>query len=89
MKFGIVVRVNGKHIRLQVDRIYQSAQIEKFEVKGRNKSLIIQSNRPLLRAKGIKHRKPDYKLLSGLIHAPGVVTVIIDALHAQLIKQPE
>ena len=54
MRFGIVIRVDGKYIRLQVDRIYVSEQIEKFEVRARNKTLTIQSNRPLLGGKGIK-----------------------------------
>jgi len=55
VKFGMAIRVDGKYIRLQVERKYLSDQIERFEVKARNKSLTIQSNRPLLRGKAIKH----------------------------------
>lgn len=84
MKFGIAIRVSGRYIRLQVERIYVSDQIEKFEITARNKSLTIQSNRPLLRGKGIKHRRPDYKLIAGLINSAGVVENIIDTLHSYL-----
>lgn len=84
MRFGIVIRVDGKYIRLQVDRIYVSEQIEKFEVRARNKTLTIQSNRPLLRGKGIKHRKPDYKLIAGDIKSSGALEKIIEALHSYL-----
>lgn len=84
MKFGISIRVDGRYIRLQVDRIYMSEQIERFEVKARNKTLTIQSNRPLLRGKGIKHRKPDYKLIAGTISSSGALEKIIEAVHSYL-----
>lgn len=80
MKFGISIRVDGRTIRLQVERIYLSEQIERFEVKARDKTLTIQSNRPLLRGKGIKHRKPDYKLIAGTISSSGALEKIIENL---------
>jgi len=61
-----------------------SEQIERFEVKARNKTLTIQSNRPLLRGKGIKHRKPDYKLIAGTISSSGALEKIIEAVHSYL-----
>lgn len=84
MRFGIVIMVDGKYIRLQVERIYLSEQIEKFEVKARNKTLTIQSNRPLLRGKGIRHRKPDYKLIAGDIKSSGALEKIIEAIQNSL-----
>ena len=39
--------------------------IEKFPITARNKTFTLQSNRPLLRGKGIKHRKPNYKIIVG------------------------
>jgi hypothetical protein len=84
VKFGIAIRVDGRYIRLQVERVYESNQIERFEVKARNKSLTIQSNRPLLRGRGIKHRKPDYKLIAGIIQSAGVVEKIKDAIDSYL-----
>jgi hypothetical protein len=41
------------------------AGMEHFMLLGSQKVLLIQSNRPLLRAKGLKHRHIDYKLLHG------------------------
>lgn len=84
MKFGISIQVGGRRIRLSVEQIYKSDQIERFEITARNKSLTIQSNRPLLRGKGVKHRRPNYKLVSGLVEAPGVVSNIIEVLHSYL-----
>lgn len=80
----MMIRIDGRKIRLQVERVYVSDQIEKFEITARNNSLTIQSNRPLLRNKGIKFRRPGYKLIGGIIHAPGVVKVIIDTLHSYI-----
>lgn len=80
----MMIRIDGRRIRLRVERIYVSDQVEKFEITARNNSLTIQSNRPLLRNKGIKYRRPGYKLIRGIIHAPGVVKMIIDTLHTYI-----
>ena len=84
MKFGIVIKFERCYIRLQVERTYVSNEIEKFEVLARNKSLTFQTNRPLLKAKGLKARKPDYKLLSGSVRNVSLLQNIIDTLHAHL-----
>ncbi|HUR66199.1 MAG TPA: hypothetical protein VMZ03_07590 [Chitinophagaceae bacterium] len=84
MKFGIVIKHEGRNIRLQVQRISITSQLEKFQVIARNRSLTIQSNRPLLRAKGMKTRKPDYKLVAGIMHNLFLVQQIIDVLHYKL-----
>jgi hypothetical protein len=84
VKFGIVIWHEGKNIRLQVERIAITSQVEKFQVTARNKTLTIQSNRPLLRAKGMKTRKPDYKLIAGIMHNINLLQKIIDVLHQYL-----
>jgi hypothetical protein len=40
-----------------------SEREEAFAIKAKNKTLVFSSNRPLFRNKGLKHRKPDYKLV--------------------------
>ena len=52
-------------MRVKVERTYQSDQIERFKVIARDRSLVLQNNRPLLRANGMRHRKPDWKLVEG------------------------
>lgn len=84
MKFRIVVRHEGRNIRLQVVRISISSQLEKYEITARNKSLTIQSNRPLLRTKGIKTRKPDYKLVAGVMHNMSLLEKIGAVLHERV-----
>lgn len=73
-----------RRMRLKCRRIYADERVEHFEVTGRNKSITVRSNRPLLLSKGIKHRKPDYVLIAGQIQTAGVVAVIIEALHERV-----
>ena len=84
MKFGIQVWHNGHYIRLRVEQIYTSDQVEKYEIIARNKSLTIQSNRPLLKAKGLKTRRPDYKLIAGSLQYYSLLEQIIEVLHQTL-----
>ena len=86
MKFGIVIKVDRRPIRLQVERIFASPLIEKFLITARNKTITLQSNRPLLLGKGIKHRKPDYKIIVGVMISSGTEKAIVDSLHSYITK---
>jgi hypothetical protein len=86
VKFGIVIKIDRRPIRLQVERIVASPLIEQFKITARNKTLTIQSNRPLLRGKGIKHRKPNYKITTGGLVSSGVKDAIINAIHAYMTR---
>ncbi len=89
MGFTISIRNDGNMIRLTVERIYLSEQIEKYKVTARNKSLTLQSNRPLLQKKNLKYRKPNWKLIEGQMHNSNVLDKIIDALGAFLKRDEE
>ena len=57
MEFEITIYVENKSYRMEVKRIYQGDSIEKFEVTGGSRSIIIRNNRPALkRQRG--HKKP-------------------------------
>ena len=84
MNFGIVIRHDGKYVRLQVKQIYLSKQLERYEVTGKNKTLVLQSNRPLIRSKGMKTRKPDRKLIAGNLHNVSFLERLINTLENYL-----
>jgi hypothetical protein len=86
LKFGIVIKIDRVPIRLRVEQIVASPITEHFLITARNKTFTIQSNRPLLRGKGIKHRKPNYKIIEGDTTTSGIRDAIFNALHAYLIK---
>jgi len=43
----------------------QSESFEQFRVNAKNQEITLQSNRPLFAEKGLKYRRPDWKILSG------------------------
>lgn len=65
MEFYISVQWENRYVRVKVERTYQSDQIERFKVIARDRTLVLQNNRPLLRTNGMKHRKPDWKMVQG------------------------
>lgn len=50
MQFEIKVDINGRWHPLQIERIYTGDSIEKFRVTGGKHPIIIQCNRPALKA---------------------------------------
>ena len=77
-----MIRFDGRRIRLQAEQVYLSDQLEKYKITARNKSLVLQSNRPLLKAKGLKNKKPDWKLVEGQMHNTYIIGEIIKTLEA-------
>ena len=65
MKFRINIGEGRKSIRLSVERIHLDERTERFMVAGRNGSIVVESNRPLFRNKGLKHRRADWKQIEG------------------------
>ncbi len=65
MEFLIRVKKDGRNYNLKVKLLYLDERTERYEVIGKNKSIVIESNRPLFRNKGLKHRRPDWKLIRG------------------------
>ena len=65
MEWGFRIYFDRKYIRLRAKIIYTTPLIEIITVTGKNRSLTFQSNRPLLIAKGLKHRRIIWKLVDG------------------------
>lgn len=58
MEFELVIRVDYKDYRVKVKRIYIDNRIEQFKVTAGNKSMLVESNRPLFRNNGPKYGRP-------------------------------
>ncbi len=65
MTFTITIRTGYKDYTLRVERINITARSEQFRIVARNKTIVLETNRPFFRNKGLKHRKPDWKLIEG------------------------
>ncbi len=66
--------------RLKVEIILLTHLIEQYRVFNRASSIILQSNRPLFRNKGLKHRKPNWKVIEGSYRNPEILEKIINEL---------
>jgi hypothetical protein len=66
MEFEIVIYIHGKPYRMRVKRIYLGDLMEKFEVNGGSRSIILRNNRPELKLKN-STKKPLWKIEVGEI----------------------
>jgi hypothetical protein len=65
MKFQISIDYHKKTIRLSVEQIYIDDRLERYQVTGNNGLIVLISNRPLFRSKGIKHRIGTWQQTKG------------------------
>jgi hypothetical protein len=77
MEWHFIIRFDQKDLHLKAERIYLSEQVERIKVMGRNRSIVLQSNRPLLRLKGLKNKRLDWKLIEGQMNNSHVLQAII------------
>lgn len=77
MEWRFTIRFDQRDIRLLAKQVYLSDQIERIAVSGRNRTIILQSNRPLLRSKGLKNKRLDWKLIEGSMNNSHVLQTII------------
>lgn len=78
----------GKQGRYLVEYKKVSVREEHFTIKGRNGQLVFSSNRPVLLKKGLKHWKPEYKLIEGRISNIAALDKMVDAIH-NVVLHPE
>ncbi|MFM7357337.1 MAG: hypothetical protein ACKO1T_02060 [Sediminibacterium sp.] len=73
-----------KYITLKARLIYLSDQVERIVVMGRNRSIILQSNRPMLENKGLKNKRIHWKIIEGTLHNIRVLQNILQSLERHL-----
>ena len=71
MIFWITIKDGYKNHKLLVEHISINSHKERFKISGRDKFIVLESNRPLFRGKGLKYRKPDWKLVEGEVKYTG------------------
>ena len=74
----IIVDHEKRLLKLIVDRVYLSSRIERIKVSGRNRAIVLEGNRPLLRSKGLKHRRIDWRLIEGSLRSLSLHDSIIE-----------
>jgi len=65
MSFPIIIEYHKKPIRLWVEQLSIDDRMERYSVRGSNGTIVVESNRPLFRARGLKHRPPTWRQIDG------------------------
>lgn len=65
VKFFITPLLNGKAVRLPVEKTETTATTETYKIEVGDHAVTLQTNRLLFRQKGLKHRKGWWKVLAG------------------------
>jgi hypothetical protein len=84
-KFRILYERRYKNLIGEI--IHTDKRSERIKVSGRNRSIVIQSNRPLLLSKGLKHRRIDWKIVEGDMNSPFVFGLICEEIERFFKKQ--
>lgn len=85
MQFNISIKYDRKTIRLKVDKIAQTETTEKYKVIAKNQSFVLQNNRPVIIAKGLKYFPIKWKVVEGGYHQQHVLDLIIKAIEKKII----
>ncbi len=82
----MAIRWNGRIFRVKVRRVSHDRAKECFDVIGNNKTIMIESNRPILALKKLDNWHPTYKIISGKFNSPGFDKSLVDALHQGILN---
>ena len=80
MTFTIIIKHDRKNIRLLVEKVSETKTQEKYKVIARNQSFVLQNNRPLLIAKGLKHFPVKWKVIEGGYNHSSILEQITKAI---------
>lgn len=84
MKWKFRILHERRYVNLIGEVIHTDKISERIKVSGRNRSIVIKSNRPFLLSKGLKHRRVDWKLVEGEINSPFVLGLIYEEVERYL-----
>ncbi|MFN4975487.1 MAG: hypothetical protein ACK5GV_09615 [Bacteroidota bacterium] len=84
MEWLFKILFDRKFITLKARLVYLSDQVERIVVMGRNRSITLQSNRPMLENKGLKNKRIQWKITEGSLHNSKVLQHILQSLEKHL-----
>jgi len=87
MTFQITIDYHKRTIRLSVEQLYINERFEQYKINARNGTLVIESNRPLFRARGLKHRAPNWKQIEGKPVSSHLLELIATAIQNHVEKK--
>ena len=82
--FQIKVVYAGKAYTYRVEQTEVTSREEKYKVITRSQVILVSNNRPFFRGKGLRHRKPIWKVDEGEIKVDSFKTKLLEALAAHM-----
>jgi hypothetical protein len=80
MQFYISAYFQDKEYCLKVEKTKSTREMAEYRVSGKNRSIILQTDAPFLRAKAVNFGDPSWKLVSGSPPAKGLLESIVQQL---------
>jgi len=80
MTFPISIEIDHRYFHYQVEKIYDDTRIERYQINGRNCSIILESNRPLFRNRGLKKKRPEWNMIQGELKYRNYLRLFVDAI---------
>ena len=85
MQFGITIKFERRNIRLVIEKIAQTETTERYKVIAKNQSFVLQNNRPVFVAKGLKYFPITWKVVQGGYSHPHILEQITKAIEKKII----
>ncbi|MBO9562115.1 MAG: hypothetical protein J7621_05045 [Niastella sp.] len=83
MTFPIEIRHDGQSLRLVVEQVFLDKQVERYKVLAKNGHIILESNRPMLRNRGLKSKPPIWKA----VESHNLSAYVLDKIYEAIMKQ--
>ena len=78
--FTVKILIDRRHRNYQVQQIYADARKERFRIIGRDKSIVLENNRPLIRGKGLRTFPIKWKVINATVRLPTALDPFIQAI---------
>ncbi|OQP46428.1 hypothetical protein A4D02_30780 [Niastella koreensis] len=87
MTFPITIEYHKKKIRLSVEQLYIDERFERYKITARNGDIVLESNRPLFRGKGLKHRPGTWTQIDGKPLSTHAIELIAEEIQKHVEKK--
>jgi hypothetical protein len=80
MIFPIRIEIDRRYLNYHVEKIYDDGRIERYQINGKNGFIILESNRPLFRNRGLKKKRPEWNMIQGELKYRNYLRLFVDAI---------
>jgi len=86
-QWDLNIRYGTKLLKLKAEAIYESNQVQRIRIKGKNRSITLQNNYPFLLLKGSKAKALQWKMIEGSMSDAQLLMNIIQEMESIIKKE--